>query len=43
MHTEFDSEPFYGDADKHLKTKIKMYEDKVNTKFQCKEVPKENA
>ena len=27
MNIEFDSEPVYRDADKYLKTKIKMYED----------------
>ena len=31
------------DNDKYIKTKIKMYDDKVNTNFQGKEVPKENA
>ena len=43
MNIEFDSEPVYGDNDKYIKTKIKMYEDKVNKNFQDKEVPKENA
>ena len=33
MNIEFDSDPGYGDDDKYLKTKIKMYEDKVNTNF----------
>ena len=32
MNVEFDSNPLYGDNDKYIKTKIKMYEDKVNTK-----------
>ena len=41
--TKFDSEPVYGDNDKYIKTKIKMYEDRVNTNFQGKKVPKENA
>ena len=40
---EFDSEPAYGDNDKYIKTKIKMFEDRVNTNFQGKKVPKENA
>ena len=40
---EFESEPVYGDADKYIKTKIKMYWDRVNTNFQGKKVPKENA
>ena len=43
MNTEFDSEPVYEDVDKYLKARIKMYEDKVNTNFQGKELPKENA
>ena len=34
MNIEFDSEPVYGDSDKYIKTKIKMYEDRVNTNFQ---------
>ena len=36
-------EPVYGDNDTYIKTKIKMYEDRVNTNFQGKKVPKENA
>ena len=43
MNIEFDSEPVYGDNDKYIKTKIKMYEDRVNTNFQSKKVPKESA
>ena len=39
----FDSEPVYGDNDKYIKAKIKSYEDKVNTNFQGKKIPKENA
>ena len=35
MNIEFDSE--------YIKIKIKMYEDRVNTNFQGKKVPKENA
>ena len=30
MNIEFDSEPVYGDGDKYITTKIKMYEDRVN-------------
>ena len=37
INIEFDSEPVYGDNDKYIKTKIKMYEDKVSTKFQGEE------
>ena len=43
LSIEFDSVPVYGDNDKYIKTKIKMYEDRVNTKFQGKKVPKENV
>ena len=43
MNIEFDSEPVCGDNDKYIKTKITMYEDRVNTNFQGKKVPKENA
>ena len=43
MNIEFDSEPGYGDGDKYIKTKIKMYKDRVNTNFQGKKEPKENA
>ena len=40
LNIEFDSEPLYGDGDKYMKTKIKMYGDRVNTNFQDKNVPK---
>ena len=43
MNIEFDSEPVYGDNDKYIKTKIKMYEDRVNTNLQAKKMLKENA
>ena len=43
MNIKFDSEPSYGDHDKYIKTKSKMYEDRVNTNFQCKDVPTENV
>ena len=43
MNIKFDSEPVYGDSDKYIKGKIKIYEDKVNTNFPGKNVPKENA
>ena len=43
LNIEFDSEPVYGNNDKYIKTKIKMYEDRVNANFQGKIVPKENA
>ena len=43
LNVKFDSQPVYGDGDKYIKTKIKMYGDRVNTNFQGKKVSKENA
>ena len=43
LNIEFDSQPVYGDGDKYIKAKIQMYGDKVNTNFQGKKMPKENA
>ena len=43
LDIKFDSPPVYGDGDKYIKTKIKIYGDRVNTNFQGKKVPKENA
>ena len=43
MNIKFDSEPVYGDNDKYIKTKIESYGDKLNTNFQGKKIPKENA
>ena len=43
MNIEFDSEPVYGDVDKYMKTKIKMYGYRVNISFQGKKLPKEIA
>ena len=43
MNIKFDSELVYGDNDKYIKKKIKIYGDKVNINFQGKKVPKENA
>ena len=40
LGTEFDSEPVYGDSDSYIKTKVKMYDNKVNTNFQGKNIPK---
>ena len=40
---EFDSEPVYGDIDSYVKTKVKMYDNRVNTNFQGKEVPKKDS
>ena len=43
MNIRFDSEPVYGDNDKYIKTKVKLYGDKINTNFQGKNIPKENV
>ena len=36
MNIKFDSQPVYGNNDKYIKTKINLYENKVNTNFQGK-------
>ena len=43
LKIEFDSKPVYGDDDKYIKTKIKIYGGSVNTNFQDKKIPKEKA
>ena len=43
MKKESDSEPVYGDNDKYIKTKIKIYGDNVNTNFDGKKISKENT
>ena len=45
MNIKFDSESVYRDNAKYIKTKIKLYGDKINTNFQknTKKVPKENS
>ena len=40
---EFDSEPVYDDTNSYIKTKVKMYDNKVNTNFPGKEIPKGDA
>ena len=40
---KFDSKPVYGNNDKYIKTKIKIYGGSVNTNFQDKIMPKEKA
>ena len=41
MKIEFDSKPVYGDDDRYIKTKIKIYGASVNKNFQDKKMPKE--
>ena len=43
LDVQFDSYPVYGDNERYIKTKIRMYEDRVITNFQGKKKPKENA
>ena len=43
MNIKSDREPVYGDNNKYIKTKIKLYGDKLNKNFQGKKIPKENA
>ena len=42
-NVEIDSEHVYDDNDKYIKMKIKSYGYKLNTDFQDKKIPKENA
>ena len=43
MKIEFDSKPVYGDNDKYIKTKIKLYPGSMITNFQSKKMLKEKA
>ena len=43
LEIEFDSKPVYGDNDKYIKTKIKIYAGSMITNFQSKKMPKEKA
>ena len=43
MKINFESNPVYGDDDKYIKTKIKIYADSVITNFYNKNLPKEKA
>ena len=40
LKIEFDSKPVYGDDDKYIKTKIKIYAGSVITNFHNKKMPK---
>ena len=40
---KFDSEPFYVDNDKYIKTKIRFYGDKANTNFEGEKITKEKT
>ena len=43
MNKEFDSDPVYGNSDKYIKAKIKLFGDKLDAYFQSKKIPKENT
>ena len=43
MKIDFESKPVYGDDDKYIKTKIKIYANNMNTNFHNKTMPKEKA
>ena len=43
LKIKFDSEPVYGRSDKHIKTKIKLFDGSANTNFQDKKLPKEKV
>ena len=40
LDVQFDSDPIYGDNEKYIKTKIRMYKDRVITNFQGKKYQK---
>ena len=43
LNIDFESKLVYGDDDKYVKTKIKIYADSIITNFHKKEIPKEKA
>ena len=43
MREDFESKPVYGDDDKYIKTKIKIYADSMITNFHNKKMPKEKS
>ena len=43
MRTNFESKSVYGDHDKYIKTKIKIYAGSIITNFHNKKMPKEKA
>ena len=43
MKINFESKPVYGDLDKYIKIKIKIYADSIITNFHNKKLPKEKA
>ena len=43
MKIDFESKPVYGDDDKYIKTKMKIYAKSMITNFDGKKIPKEKA
>ena len=43
LKIEFYSKAIYGENDKYVKTKIKIYDCRMNTNFQGKKIPREKA
>ena len=43
LKIDFESKPVYGDDDKYIKAKMKIYADSIITNFHKKEMPKEKA
>ena len=43
LKIDFESKPVYGDDDKYIKTKIKIYAGSIITNFHNKEMPKEKT
>ena len=43
LKVDFESKPVYGDDDKYIKTKIKIFAASMITNFHNKEIPKEKA
>ena len=43
LRIDFESKPVYGDDDKYIKTKIKIYAGSMITNFHNKKMPKEKA
>ena len=43
LRIDFESKPVYGDDDKYIKTKIKIYAGSVITNFHNKKIPKEKT
>ena len=43
LKIDFESKPVYGDDDKYIKTKIKIYAGSMITNFHNKKMPKEKA